>query len=151
MKTLFSGLKESTVSFERDAARRLLAERTKGDAVETICLVTGWKGLVRRLHPAIKGVDGAQSSGAALVWFSLDAFASYSKKQGSNASVSETAAFHYGAALNRLLDRRIKRNRIRIGDGTVVFWADSSGVGEEAAVAAERAMAGWCEPPRLGG
>lgn len=131
---------------EREAARRLLAERAHGEVDETICLVTGRKAPVRRLHPTIKGVDGAQSSGAALVSFNLDAFTSYGKEQGDNAPVSEAAAFHYGAALNRLLDRRASRNRIKIGDATVVFWADSSGVGEEAARAAEQAMAGFFEP-----
>jgi CRISPR-associated protein Csd1 len=131
---------------EREAARRILAERVQDEAGETICLVTGHKAPVRRLHPTIKGVDGAQSSGAALVSFNLDAFTSYGKEQGDNAPVSEAAAFRYGAALNRLLDRRASRNRIKIGDATVVFWADSSGVGEEAARAAEQAMAGFFEP-----
>jgi CRISPR-associated protein Csd1 len=131
---------------EREAARRLLEERVQDESGETICLVTGRKAPVRRLHPAIKGVDGAQSSGAALVSFNLDAFTSYGKEQGDNAPVSETVAFRYGAALNRLLDRRASRNRIKIGDATVVFWADSAGVGEEAARAAEEAMAGFFEP-----
>jgi CRISPR-associated protein Csd1 len=58
-------------------------------------------------------------------------------------------AARYGAALNQLLDRDASRNRIRIGDATVAFWADASSVGEDAAKAAENAMAGWFEPSAL--
>ncbi len=124
---------------EREAARQLLASRASG-AAEGFCLVTGRRGLIQRLHPAIKNVDGAQSSGASLVSFNLDAFTSYGQQQGDNAPTSEQAAFRYGTALNRLLDRNTSRNRLkgRIGDATIVFWADSSGVGDEAADAAER-------------
>ena len=92
-----------------------------------MCLVTGAAAPVRRLHPSIKGVEGAQSSGASLVSFNLDAFRSYGKDQGDNAPTSEAAAFRYGAALNRMLDRG-SRNRVQrtVGDATVVFWADTS-------------------------
>jgi CRISPR-associated protein Csd1 len=123
---------------EREAARQLLASRASG-AAEGFCLVTGRRAPIQRLHPAIKNVDGAQSSGASLVSFNLDAFTSYGQKQGDNAPTSEQAAFQYGTALNRLLDRTTSRNRLktRIGDATIVFWADSSGVGDDAAKAAE--------------
>jgi hypothetical protein len=92
-----------------------------------------------RLHPKIKGVDGTASAEVPLVSFNEDAFESYGKKQGFNAPTSESVAFRYGAALNGLLDRVSSRNRLRVGvgDATVVFWADTSGVGEEAATAAE--------------
>jgi CRISPR-associated protein Csd1 len=123
---------------EREAARRLLDARIPGDGTRGICLVSGIEAPLRRLHPVIKGVDGAQSSGAALVSFNLDAFQSHGKQQGDNAPTSEAAAFRYGAALNRLLDRGAPRNRMRIGDATVVFWADASGAEDEAiATAAE--------------
>jgi CRISPR-associated protein Csd1 len=123
---------------ERDAARRILDARATGDGAQGICLVSGAEAPLRRLHPVIKGVDGSQSSGAMLVSFNLDAFESYGQEQGNNAPTSEAAAFRYGAALNRLLDRSASRNRIRIGDATVAFWADASGaVDETAATAAE--------------
>ena len=41
------------------------------------CLVTGEEVPIARLHPAIKGVKGAQSSGASLVSFNAAAFESY--------------------------------------------------------------------------
>lgn len=127
---------------DREAARQLLASRSTG-ASEKFCLVTGVKAPIQRLHPAIKNVDGAQSSGASLVSFNLDAFTSYGQEQGDNAPTSERAAFQYGTALNRLLDRNASRNRLkgRIGDATVVFWADSSGAGDDAAKAATAAEA----------
>lgn len=109
---------------ERVAARALLRNRDTEDA--ELCLVTGEPGPVARLHPAIKGVAGAQSSGASLVSFNLDAFTSFGKEQGENAPVSEAAAFAYGTALNALLAKGSGRN-LRIGDATVVFWAEAAG------------------------
>jgi CRISPR-associated protein Csd1 len=121
---------------ERDAARRLIAARIGGAGEPRLCLVTGLRAPVARLHPTVKGVEGAQSSGASLVSFNLDAFTSYGKSQGDNAPTSEAAAFRYGAALNRMLDRG-SRNRLPrpIGDATVVFWADASGAEPEAEAA----------------
>ncbi len=113
---------------ERAAARLLIdkvPEAADRDAI--LCLATGDRGPAARLHPTIKGVEGAQSSGASLVSFNLDAFESYGKSQGDNAPTSEMTAFRYGAALNRLLTRD-GPNRVRrpIGDATVAFWADAS-------------------------
>lgn len=90
------------------------------------CLVTGQVAPVARLHPLIKGVRGAQSSGAALVSFNAPAFESYGKSQGANAPVSEYAAAAYGKALNYLLEK--KEFYQSIGDTTMVYWADT---GEE--------------------
>ena len=70
------------------------------------------------------------------------------KEQGANAPTCVAAAFRYGAALNRLLDSgAASRNRIRIGDATVAFWADASGVRKEAASAADQAFGLLMEPP----
>lgn len=124
---------------ERPAARPLIESRSSEGAVE-FCLITGARGPVARLHPAIKGVDGAQTAGARLVSFNKEAFESYCKTQGDNAPTGLAAAARYAAALNRLLDRN-SRNRIRIGDATVVFWADTSAVKEEHADAAETFLA----------
>ena len=76
---------------------------------------------IARLHPMLKGVVGAQSSGAALASFNLDAFESYDKSQSYNAPVSVEDAFKYTTALNRLLADRSRK--ARIGDATVVFWS----------------------------
>ena len=87
------------------------------------CLVTGESATIARLHDIkIKGVNGAQSSGAAIVSFNLPAFESYEKSQSKNASVGEPAAFSYATALNYLLERQHRR-RVQVGDTCVVFWA----------------------------
>ncbi|WP_290766209.1 type I-C CRISPR-associated protein Cas8c/Csd1 [Aquabacterium sp.] len=86
------------------------------------CLVTGLIAEPERLHTAIKGVWGAQTSGANIVSFNLDAFKSFGKDQGANAPVSPEAAFAYTTALNHLLARG-SRQRIQVGDASTVFWA----------------------------
>ena len=103
------------------ALSRLAAE--DGGAAKEVCLVTGTNRPVARLHPAIRGVRGAQTTGANIVSFNLDAFESYGKDQGSNAPVSQQAAFAYTTALNHLL-RRDSRQKMPVGDATVVFWAE---------------------------
>ena len=87
------------------------------------CLVTGEVDGVERLHPSITGVRDAQSSGASLVSFNLDAFRSYGKEQGDNAPVGKRAAFAYTTALKHLL-RRDSPQKLQVGDATTVFWAD---------------------------
>lgn len=86
------------------------------------CLVTGAFAPAERLHTSIKGVWNAQSSGANIVSFNLDAFNSYGKEQGANAPVCAEAAFAYTTALNHLLDRR-SRQRMQVGDASTVFWS----------------------------
>jgi len=137
---------DSSYLHETPAAQALVAAQAGDSDADTItCLITGEQGPARRLHPVIKGVEGAQPSGAALVSFNLDAFTSYNKTQGDNAPTSELAAFRYGAALNRLLDRGSANRLPRpIGDTTVLFWADAS---EEVARPAEDFFAEMLEPP----
>jgi CRISPR-associated protein Csd1 len=95
-----------------------------------VCLISGVYDRIARLHePKIKGVAGAQSSGALLVSFNASAYESYGKSQSYNAPVSEAAAFRYANALNHLLERRDRR--ISLGDSTVVFWADHANVLED--------------------
>lgn len=88
-----------------------------------VCLISGDETSLARLHPVVKGVNGAQQGGASVVSFNDDAFTSYGKKQSYNAPVSETAAFKYTTALNRLLEHGSAR-KLRVGDTTCVFWAD---------------------------
>lgn len=123
---------------ERQAARELWGRLSGRDGENTqICLVTGRSSPIARLHPAIKGVWGGQSSGGSIVSFNLDAFTSYGHDQGDNAPVSEYAAFAYTTALNRFLERDSK-HRLQIGDASTVFWADSQDA--EAVLLAEAAF-----------
>ncbi len=100
-----------------------------------ICLVTGEPATTERLHTVIKGVWNAQSSGATLVSFNLDAFSSFNKEQGNNAPVSPFAAFAYTTALNHLLDRN-SRQRFQVGDASTAFWAQKEDAEAESAFAA---------------
>ncbi len=112
-------------------------EQQLGKAYVSQCLVTGETSPIALLHPSIKGVSGAQSSGASIVSFNDDAYISYNKKQSYNAPVSVNATFAYTTALNYLLAS--KRNRLQIGDATTVFWADRE---EE-----ENLIAAFFDPP----
>ena len=116
------------------------------EGAKGLCLVTGERAAIARLHPSVKGVAGAQSSGASLVSFDKDAFKSFGKERGANAPVSERAAFAYTASLNTLLERDSPR-RIKIGDATTVFWAEAVGDDARAAAAAEELFPLLVDPP----
>lgn len=88
------------------------------------CLVTGAEDVIEPTHPNIKGVDDAQSSGAALVSFNAPAYWSYGHKQNYNAPVGKRAAFAYTSALNYLLADR--ENVHKIGDTSIVCWAEGA-------------------------
>jgi len=107
---------------QRPAVIEVLQSAESTDAEKVVCLVFGGEDEVERLHPAIKGVWGAQTSGANIVSFNLDAFNSYGKKQGANAPVGKRAAFAYTTALNHLL-RKGSEQRVQVGDASTVFWA----------------------------
>ncbi|MBB5016978.1 CRISPR-associated protein Csd1 [Chitinivorax tropicus] len=98
---------------------------TPDDAVQGLCLVTGEHTQIERLHPAIKGVWGSQSTGANIVSFNQRAFESYGKelRQGENAPVGKQAVFAYTTALNHLLGKDSVQ-RVQVGDASTVFWAD---------------------------
>ncbi len=95
-----------------------------GDGPQGLCLVTGEVGPIENIHPSIKNVAGAQSSGAALVSFNAPAFCSYGKEQNLNAPTGKFASFAYTSALNHLLSDR--DHVFRIGDATVVCWSRSA-------------------------
>lgn len=101
-------------------SRNLASEEEKTG----ICLVTGKETQISRIHKTIKGVPGAQSSGAALVSFNAPAFESYGKEQSYNAPVGKYAEFAYTTALNYLLDQ--KKYVFPLGDSMIVFWAENA-------------------------
>lgn len=110
--------------------------QTSDDPPDGICLVSGSPMAIERLHPAIKGVWGAQTSGANIVSINnkneggnnsgqTPAFASYGKQQGFTSPVGKPAVFAYTTALNHLLARD-SRQRIQVGDASTVFWAEQA-------------------------
>lgn len=149
---------DTNIVFRMDGEQGYLHERPASRAVRSrvlggeegastgTCLVSGETLPLARLHPAIKGVNGAQSSGASIVSFNLDSFISYGKTQGDNAPVSEQVAFTYTTVLNHLLRRgEHNRQRIQIGDATVVFWAQADEPRQ--AEVAEDLIASFFDPP----
>ena len=113
---------------ERPAVRRYwearVAEESAGDQPHGFSLTRGvWEPLARLHEPKIKGVIGGQSSGGVIVGFNDAAYESYGKTQSFNAPVGVADADKYAKALNRLLADNARR--VRIGDATVVFWADA--------------------------
>lgn len=84
------------------------------------CLVTGERVEIARLHPAIKGVRGTNTTGGSLVSFNLEAFESYRQSQGANAPVGTPAAFAYTTALNDMLRHRSRT----LAGSTIVYWAE---------------------------
>lgn len=117
------------------------AARCKEGGEMTTCLVTGNQEPMAITHTAIKGVWGAQSVGANIVSFNLDAFKSFGKEQGYNAPVGKTAVFAYTTALNRLLGKDSKQ-RIQVGDASTVFWASRKTELEE------KVASFFSEPPK---
>lgn len=93
-----------------------------GEGKSLPCLITGRLAPAAQLHPSIKGIVGAHSSGASLVSFNAPAFCSYGHEQGLNAPTSEYAAFAYGAALNHLIADR--KHVHYIGDTALLCWAE---------------------------
>lgn len=135
---------DSNLVFRLESEQKFLHERSEAQKIRTRqltadsdnltpCLITGLPSVISDLHPSIKGVNGAQSSGASLVSFNRNSFESYGKKQGQNAPVSDKATFAYGTVLNYLLRRDDNnKQRLQIGDTTVVFWAESDSPAEAA-------------------
>lgn len=119
-----SGSYLHTMPIIRKAWERYTLSDKQGEKKIAQCLITGNIESISRTHQKIKGVAGAQSAGASLVSFNDPAFYSYGKEQSFNAPIGETAEFKYTTVLNHLLADQ--RNRIRIADSTVVFWAETS-------------------------
>ena len=87
------------------------------------CLITGEPDALANLHPAIKGIWGAQSVGANIVSYNASAFESHGKEQGANAPIGKTAAFAYTTALNHLLGKD-SIQRMQVGEASTVFWSE---------------------------
>jgi CRISPR-associated protein Csd1 len=107
------------------------------------CLLTGKEDEIVALEPPIKGVRGANSSGASLVAVNnkvtnginagaVPAFASFMKEQGHNSPIGKTASFAYTTALNHLLGKD-SHQKLQIADATTVFWSEKASSFENAA------------------
>ncbi|MGI6345665.1 MAG: type I-C CRISPR-associated protein Cas8c/Csd1 [Limisphaerales bacterium] len=98
------------------------------EAEKQICLITGIKNNIVRIHPGIKGIGGNQPK---IISFDKNtpSYNSYQKEEGSNAPVSEEAVFKYVTALNTLTEEG-SINTTRLEDTRLVFWSDEKTVFE---------------------
>lgn len=87
-----------------------------------VCLVTGDRLPIQKLHFPIAGVCEKPAPLSSINNGACPSFASFGKDQGLNFPVSKASVFRYTTALNHLL-RPGSRNRFRIGDAVTVFWA----------------------------
>lgn len=119
------------------------SEAKKGDVAQ--CLVCGTTAPMSRLHPNIKGLSGASTSGVPIVSFNAAAFESYGLEGNRNAPVCEGCATAYSTALNRCLtdqfpdpadtDSKLPRQAHRLSENlTAVYWSDESNSGIERTV-----------------
>lgn len=89
--------------------------------ISGICLLTGEKGLIARLHTATP-ISGAKSN-AKFVGFQKNCgYDSFGKEQAYNAPVSQKAEAAYTKALNYLI--KSDKNHFTLGKDTIVFWAE---------------------------
>lgn len=104
-------------------------EELEEEMIEAVCLITGKKGPVALLNSPISIPGG--KSGAKLVGFQKKSgYDSYYKEQGMNAPISREAEDAYTTALNTLLGKD-SRNKYKLNDTSVVFWAQKETTFEE--------------------
>lgn len=119
---------------EDPVLRKEIAEANNDKTDNKVCLVTGVKSEIARIHSKTP-LPG--STFTSLVSFQKGyGFDSYGKEQAYNASVSVDAEFAYTTALNLLL-KRDSHNKFSIGTRTFLFWASSD---SEAAKASEESL-----------
>lgn len=119
--------RESIKDYQRQIAINTTSDDDYDESSEIakgICLITGEKTIVSRIHSPT-AIIGSKSN-AKLVGFQKNSgYDSYGKEQSYNAPVSVKAETAYTKALNYLIkDDRAKNNRFRLGNDTVVFWAE---------------------------
>ncbi len=90
-----------------------------------VCLISGdpRSELARTHVPKIRGVPGAQGSGAKIVSFDKASlsYSSYGRNQSYNAPVSVAASVAYCVGLNWMLKR--PDFHVKVGSACIVFWA----------------------------
>ena len=109
-----------------------VASHTEEDGNKVLgqCLVTGQPLPIARKHSPISNVG---QKPAPLASINSEAYESFGKTQGFNFPVSTQADFFYTTALNYLL-RKGSPQRLRVGDTSIVFWAEKETMMETTAV-----------------
>ncbi len=125
-----SGAHGKWVAFQLEGEQEFIHERPAVKKCwETHCAKERYENGISftdgRVHPLQHQYSQFKfGAGASLVSFNESAYESYRKKRGTNAKISVEAEFKSATALKFLL--RSKKQRIRIGDATTVFWTDNT-------------------------
>lgn len=125
--------KETIVAEHDDLAKEVETVSESGNPDQSnenksVCLITGEKAPIAVLHSATS-IPGGKSGGKLVGFQKNSGYDSYYKEQGANAPVSQKAEDAYTTALNVLLAKDSK-NKFRIADTSVVFWAQKQVVFE---------------------
>lgn len=96
-------------------------ENESQDELIGVCLVTGKREKIAKLHNKISGIAEQQTAFCSVNDGKSPAFSSYGKSQGENFPVGKTAMFEYSTALKTLL---AGQNKFYIGDMTALCWSE---------------------------
>lgn len=100
----------------RSAVKEYVRKKIASEG-DGFCSATGRKGTIARLHHKVQIRKGVNS----FISFQMKSgYDSYKKTQGYNASIVESTERDYVSALQYLLS---SRQRVNIGDATILFWA----------------------------
>ncbi|NLD27787.1 MAG: type I-C CRISPR-associated protein Cas8c/Csd1 [Myxococcales bacterium] len=92
----------------------------RSSSVESICLITGKRGVVARLHTPTPIIN-ARSNAKIVAFQKSSGFDSYLKEQAFNSPVCCEAEASYSTALKYLISSN--KNQIRVGEDTILFWS----------------------------
>ena len=132
LKTYWNKIFAESQQNDQDASDSDDTEGSSTTSEYGICLISGEHTKLARTHvPKIRGVPGAQGSGAKIVSFdkSSRSYSSYGFNQSYNAPVSEQAAVAYCVALDWLIKKSDFHSKITVRkDGKEIgvvtcFWA----------------------------
>lgn len=91
------------------------------DVKEGVCLITGDKKIIKRLHTELR-LPGTDKNVKIVAIQENQGYDSYKKERGYNAPVSLIAEANYSAALKHLINSQT--NKIIISDTTILFWSE---------------------------
>lgn len=87
-----------------------------------VCLATGGLEEILDTHEKIKGVPGANATGANLISFDKDSFCSFGLAQAQNAPLSAPAELKIRSALNALIEKSRSQGLV-FGDSVFLHWS----------------------------
>ena len=99
----------------------------KEESETGLCMISGRHCDIAKLHTQIRGIRGAQPSGASLVCFNNEAVESYGKSgsQALNAPISKEIMSAYTNALSYMVSNR-EHSIISLDNMTIFCWAKSA-------------------------